>query len=253
MQTDMQERIMNVFSTGFSQQPSLLDLFQNNWSQLSVDEAAAPRPHQVAMISHGRASNPHFPTPMDDDAAMATALLAVISSSLPSSSAGPAPQRAALSSRRMAFSPYDSSRAPIVDPSSCYRGQIMIKRSLAIMRHIASMKAHTMFQESPQSVASQFPHVMSERKRREKLNENFVALRTLISPDTRVRSVGIKYRRTAVKLTDSSSQCAQNECRDVLSSEFCSAFLDSPVLPVIPERYKKTETDVSLRLNRWFH
>ncbi|CAA7402927.1 unnamed protein product [Spirodela intermedia] len=143
------------------------------------------------MLSYGGARNPRFPTPMEDDAAIATAFLAVISSSPSSPSARPAPQRAALGSKGMAFGRYNSSPAPLGDPDSCYPRQRMIKRALAIMRQIGSTKAYTRTQESPRPVATQFHHLMTERKRREKLNESFAVLRTLLSPDTRKDRVSV--------------------------------------------------------------
>ncbi|RLM80548.1 hypothetical protein C2845_PM12G06970 [Panicum miliaceum] len=175
-----------------------------------------PRPPLAAPFSrHGRV---HFPSPDADDAAMAEAMLAVISAS--SSSALPTPSTSTAASppgnhhhhsarrwpRRRgttttAFRAYNAAlapRAPWRPPGA--PGQRMIKMGISILRRMHMLRfsrersgGTAMAQRVPEEeedpppapTSSQLNHMISERRRRERLNESFEALRGLLPPGSK--------------------------------------------------------------------
>ncbi|KAL6602889.1 hypothetical protein ACP70R_043250 [Stipagrostis hirtigluma subsp. patula] len=162
---------------------------------------------------HGHAP---FPSAVADDAAMAQAMLAVISSTAPpasatSAAAPPAPSppwlarhRARRSSPRRgttgAFKAYSAALSPRAPPRPGAPGQRMIKtaialmvsvhmamrdRELAVARHEEGASAAAPPRPPPQPTSSQLHHMISERRRRERLNESFQTLRALLPPGTK--------------------------------------------------------------------
>ena len=113
-----------------------------------------------------------FPSSDNDDAALVRAFLEVLSAS-PSSDLIPG-------RRESAFRPYSISVRPTIRPGSWVHGQRTMKRVFTMMRRIEALKACERVQESSH-------HVISERKRRERLNESYVKLRNLLPSDSRVR------------------------------------------------------------------
>lgn len=165
--------------------------------------AAAPvplPPHQpvtTAQAAHARSIQ--FPTlqAVDDEAAITNAILSIISSSSslsthPQTSTSAAPAAIRGYHRGGAFKPYNGRRrTPItglrVERQQGYRGQVMFKRAVSMLRQISSMNAYARpIQEAVRPTSNQLHHMISERKRREKLNESFTALRTLLPPGTKV-------------------------------------------------------------------
>ncbi|MQM03221.1 hypothetical protein Taro_035996 [Colocasia esculenta] len=142
-------------------------------------------PHHRVITTHAYAHGParlagqfHAPT-SDVDAAMARAMLAVISSS------DQAPGQATRPCG--AFEPYfgASTAAPKTEAAAqVFRGQGMIKRALSILREIRALPPEGTGRQLISSNV-QTNHVMSERKRREKLNESFEALRASLPPGTK--------------------------------------------------------------------
>ncbi|CAL4970565.1 unnamed protein product [Urochloa decumbens] len=163
----------------------------------------------------------HFPSPDADDAAMAEAMLAVISAS--SSSALPtttstAPVGGGNNNHRgerrwwprrrgTAFRAYNAALAPRAAPwrrPPGSPGQRMIKMGISILRRMHMLRfsrehggggaAGTMAQRvqeeeeedaPPAPTSSQLNHMISERRRRERLNESFEALRGLLPPGSK--------------------------------------------------------------------
>ncbi|KAJ6819242.1 putative receptor-like protein kinase [Iris pallida] len=158
-------------------------------------------PHRMAMSAYSQHHNVQLPTPASDDAAIMRAMLAVISSGAPSSSSSPFPHRPpdqdqasqGQTSRRhttSAFKPYD----PILDshiniePGSVRAaggGQRMIKMGISMLRRINMTRAELAIRESQPSSSNQLHHMISERKRREKINQSFLALRMLLPPGSK--------------------------------------------------------------------
>ncbi|XP_062229078.1 putative transcription factor bHLH041 isoform X2 [Phragmites australis] len=161
-----------------------------------------------------------FPSAEATDAAMAQAILAVISSSAPpapTTTATPplsppwlARHRAQRSSPRRgtgAFKAYNAALSPRARPRPRpgAPGQRMIKTALALMvsvhmataqsrlyrelaaarqqEHVAAAKSEPPL--PPQPTSSQLHHMISERRRRERLNESFQTLRALLPPGSK--------------------------------------------------------------------
>ncbi|TVU33111.1 hypothetical protein EJB05_24896, partial [Eragrostis curvula] len=150
----------------------------------------------------------HIPSAEADDAVMARAMLAVISaastsssSSLPTPSSPPPHHRARRWPRRggtaTAFRAYSAALAPRRQPGGA-PGQRMIKMGISILRRMhmlrfssrerdagAAMVQGDQDDESPAPSSSQLNHMISERRRRERLNESFEALRGLLPPGSK--------------------------------------------------------------------
>lgn len=62
----------------------------------------------------------------------------------------------------------------------------MIKAGIEILRRVSAMRMEAQVQEQYRPTSNQLHHMISERKRREKLNEYFHALRLLLPPGSKV-------------------------------------------------------------------
>ncbi|RWW06665.1 hypothetical protein GW17_00029986 [Ensete ventricosum] len=123
-----------------------------------------------------------FPSTAVDDAAIARAMLAVISSN--SSSAA---DRSWSGRRVGAFKTYVTPAfAPRSDPTPRSHGQKMIKMLINLLRKMNGMRFEGRTQDAGPT-SNQLHHMISERKRREKLNESFDALRMLLPPASKLR------------------------------------------------------------------
>ncbi|CAD6247557.1 unnamed protein product [Miscanthus lutarioriparius] len=187
----------------------------------SVERQAAPPPHPrppLPFVRHGGPGHVCFPSAEADDAVMAQAMLDVISASsssalpttAPSSATAPPPppgnhhHRARRRGAATAFRAYNAAlapRAPWRPPGA--PGQRMIKMGISILRRMHMLRLSrertggttTMAQrgqegeDDPSSPAvpssSQLNHMISERRRRERLNESFEALRGLLPPGSK--------------------------------------------------------------------
>ncbi|CAM0910235.1 unnamed protein product [Alopecurus aequalis] len=138
-----------------------------------------------------------FPTSEPyDDAALAQAMLAAISSSIAPTTSTPMPppcpqwlarHRSQRSSRRRttAFKAYSGARAPRALPRPGAPGQRMAKTCISLL-----VSVHTAMRNrelaaaghEPASSTSQLHHMISERRRRERLNDSFQSLRALLPP-----------------------------------------------------------------------
>lgn len=120
-----------------------------------------------------------FPTPQSDDDAMTKAMLAVISSASSSSSSSrqrfPYRKPSAFKNYSLAFSQRNQVRTN-------FRSQFMMKRAFSFFRNLNLMRHQEQIQGINQPTTTQLHHMISERKRREKLNESFQALRSLLPP-----------------------------------------------------------------------
>lgn len=132
--------------------------------------------------------NVNFPTIESEDAAITQAILAVISSSTspsPTSSASsPQPQQRSTS----AFKSY---RRSVLAPSSQITKRVhrpnMLKLAVEFIKNTSSlMRGQERIQIGSRSGSNQLQHMIKERKRRERLNQNFEALRSLLPPGSKV-------------------------------------------------------------------
>lgn len=141
-----------------------------------------------------------LPSPSHDDEEMTKAMLAVISSPTPSSSSNTVhtqsysrPCQPKERYRAGCFKPYNLAPRQVVDTKyASPQSQSAVKRVMAFLGKMATMRIdatpaeEVMEQSIPMS--SQMHHIMSERKRREKLNEFFGVLREILPPGTKASS-----------------------------------------------------------------
>ncbi|XP_072999046.1 putative transcription factor bHLH041 [Typha latifolia] len=141
--------------------------------------------HQITMQAYGRTRNIRFPTPESDDAAMARAMLDVISStpSSPLLSQYRQQEKAQSSGKYRllrAFKSYNSALAPNFQPRGGVHSQKMFKMAILMLRRVHKMTTRFGDRTQELTASNQLHHVLAERKRRKKLNESFDALRMLL-------------------------------------------------------------------------
>ncbi|KAL4269788.1 hypothetical protein GQ457_HM000750 [Hibiscus cannabinus] len=133
-------------------------------------------------------SNIRLPTLESENAAMIKAMLAVLTSPSPSSSSSSTSHHNLphqLNPKASAFKRYGSvsSTAPTTAARTSLRAQSTLKRAILFCRELNVVRREQLLRSQP--TANQMQHMLSERKRREKLNENFDALRSLLPPGTK--------------------------------------------------------------------
>ncbi|XVE54069.1 hypothetical protein DITRI_Ditri03aG0052400 [Diplodiscus trichospermus] len=182
-------------------------------------------PHQQAMqaLSQMR-SNIHLPTLESENAAMTRAILAVltcVSSPSSSSSTSQNPQQSQnlplnyqLNPKASAFKRYSSmSGAPATPAPTSLHAQRMLKRGILFYKKFNQVRREQLLRSRPTS--NQLLHMMSERKRREKLNESFLALRSLLPPGTKKDKASV-LASTREHLTSLKDQIAELSRRNQL-------------------------------------
>ncbi|PIA42982.1 hypothetical protein AQUCO_02000438v1 [Aquilegia coerulea] len=128
--------------------------------------------------------------PESDNAAIARAMLAVISSPSSSSSSHQPPQTTAYGSHVShktggAFRDYTPALSHNIPLIANPGKQNMLKRSISMMRKIDLSWRQQEPEQGIPPTSSQLHHKLSERKRREKLNESFLELRSLLPPGSK--------------------------------------------------------------------
>ncbi|KAJ7955905.1 Basic helix loop helix (BHLH) DNA-binding family protein [Quillaja saponaria] len=154
----------------------------------AISAIASSSSHQQDIDPFSQIRNVQFPTPEIDDAAITNAILAVLSSTSHqvASSQQSLPYSRPVNSEAGAFKSYSSS---LLGPNTSQmrakrQSQSIQKRSIAYFRSLNLMRIHGHIQATRPS-NTQLHHMISERRRREKLNENFQALRELLPPGTK--------------------------------------------------------------------
>ncbi|KAI9192759.1 hypothetical protein LWI28_027447 [Acer negundo] len=152
-----------------------------------VPTTTIPSPPQQARQAFAQIRNLQLPTPENEDAVIARAILAVLTASSPSSSTSSShqqskPKASAFKNYNLGLSPSTSQMKP--SSSTSLRGSLsMPKRAISYYKRLNNTRReHTL---SSRPTSTQLHHMMSERKRREKLNESFQALRSLLPPGTK--------------------------------------------------------------------
>ncbi|CAL9091407.1 unnamed protein product [Musa acuminata var. zebrina] len=157
-------------------------------SSLLLANTSTVAPHQIPMSVYDRHRTVLFPSTAVDDAAIARAMLAVISSN--SSSAA---DRSWSGRRVGAFKAYATPAfAPRCDPTPSSHGQKMIKMLINLLKKMNDMRFEARTQDA-RPTSNQLHHMISERKRREKLNESFDALRMLLPPVSKKDKASVLY------------------------------------------------------------
>ncbi|RLN12903.1 hypothetical protein C2845_PM09G16640 [Panicum miliaceum] len=226
VQQSLMEELMQlapaVPSSSSSSLPSL-SIGSPEYSSLIRSMAAAAEPssqerqphplplHPAAVQMPGLLPPVYGPPPFlgseAEDAAIAEAMLAVISSSAPlpppaspDVPPGPSPpwlvrhraQRWSPRRRAGAFRAYSAALSPRARPRPGAPGQRMVKTAIALMLsvHVAMRDRELAAAQPPpapqqQHTSSQLHHMISERRRRERLNESFQTLRALLPPGSK--------------------------------------------------------------------
>ncbi|XP_030551924.1 putative transcription factor bHLH041 [Rhodamnia argentea] len=151
--------------------------------------STSPHPLQAMQQFAGSLGNIQFPiVPESEHAAMTRAFLAVLSSPSSSSASSQLHQQQmnVENPGSTAFRRYSPALLPRPQIKASPRQHSMLKRAIAYCRSMNLMRMRDRLQGGirPPST-TQLHHMMSERKRREKLNESFVALRSLLPPGTK--------------------------------------------------------------------
>ncbi|OMO91674.1 hypothetical protein COLO4_18190 [Corchorus olitorius] len=156
-------------------------------------------PHQATMqaLSEMR-NNIQLPSMETENAAITRAILAILTSPTSSSSSTSHQQNLQnlpnynnyqRNPNATAFKRYTSSRLSAPSSSSSarasLRAQSMLKRAITFYRNFNLARREHLLRNRPTTTTNQLHHMMSERKRREKLNESFVALRSLLPSGTK--------------------------------------------------------------------
>ncbi|XP_022960928.1 putative transcription factor bHLH041 isoform X2 [Cucurbita moschata] len=161
----------------------------------TADIPILPSQHQHSMDSiFAQARNLQFPTPEALDEAMTRTILAVLSSPAGSSSSsmhktleGMITPSYHLNVKASAFKKYARVQTPTTARlnQNLSTRQSLLKRSLAFMRNLNLMRLRERMPTASRPTTSQLHHVISERRRREKLNDSFQALKSLLPPGTK--------------------------------------------------------------------
>ncbi|XP_027901948.1 putative transcription factor bHLH041 isoform X1 [Vigna unguiculata] len=141
----------------------------------------ATGPHQQAIEALAQAPLTQFPTPETEHYAIMRAILHVISPT--SHHHQNLPFAPVVHPDASAFQRYRSDIGP--NMASNIRKQSFMKRSLTFFRNLNFMRMRERIQATSRPTNTQLHHMISERRRREKLNENFQALRALLPPGTK--------------------------------------------------------------------
>nr|AVL95375.1 transcription factor bHLH1 [Diospyros kaki] len=146
-----------------------------------VSSSSSISPLHQAMQAFRQIQNAPFPTPETEDAAMTKAILAVLSSPSSSSSSWQQQNLNPPTQKSSAFKRYRSGLVPI---AARIQRQNMLKRAITFLGTLNLTRRQERVQGS-RPTSTQLHHTISERKRREKLNESFQALRSLLPPGTK--------------------------------------------------------------------
>lgn len=190
---------------------SLLQPILSPTTNIFSSTSTSTSPHQQSMQAFSRIrGNIQLPSPEIEDAEITRAILAVLTSPSPSASItshqlvppalnnDPAPSS---SHHHGLLNPKPSGAFKNYSPSPLaprtqtkgasnlvVRKQTMVKRSISFLRSLNLLRIRDQgMQTATRPTTSQLHHMISERKRREKLNESFHSLKSLLPPGTKVR------------------------------------------------------------------
>ncbi|KDP33846.1 hypothetical protein JCGZ_07417 [Jatropha curcas] len=170
-----------------------------------IPSAISPTPHQQVMHAFALVRNTQLPTQESEDAVMARAILAVLTS--PSSSTSSSTPN--LRQRATAFKKYGS--LPTTTTATRLAGlhsQSLLKRAINYYRNLTIVRREHMQASRSTPTSSQMHHMISERRRREKINESFEALRKLLPPEAKKDKASV-LTRTREYLTSLKAQVAE--------------------------------------------
>ncbi|KAA8534830.1 hypothetical protein F0562_029728 [Nyssa sinensis] len=173
--------LFNIPSTSYIPEPPIEQALR----QISTPTS----PLQQAIQALSQIRNLQFPIE-SENAAMTRAILAVISSPSSSSSSHHPQQNIPLKyqatrQRASAFRSYRSALSPSTQINSrVIRRENMLKRAMTFFKRLSLTRTQEQLHGS-RHTSTQLHHMISERRRREKLNESFQALRSLLPPGSK--------------------------------------------------------------------
>lgn len=184
---------------------SLLQPILSPTTNIFSSTSTSTSPHQQSMQAFSRIrGNIQLPSPEIEDAEITRAILAVLTSPSPSASITShqlVPSAPSSSHHHGLLNPKPSGAFKNYSPSPLaprtqtkgasnlvVRKQTMVKRSISFLRSLNLLRIRDQgMQTATRPTTSQLHHMISERKRREKLNESFHSLKSLLPPGTKVR------------------------------------------------------------------
>ncbi|XP_041002914.1 putative transcription factor bHLH041 [Juglans microcarpa x Juglans regia] len=182
-------------------------------------------PHHQALQALAAAANIQFPAPETENSAIARAILNVLSSHSSSSSLSSHQTQQNLpygshreNSKPSAFKSYVSALGPRTSTqirANNARRQSLLNRSVLFYRSLNFLRVRERMQTT-RPTSTQLHHMISERKRREKLNESFQALRSLLPPGTKKDKASL-LTTTREYLSSLKAQVAELTRRNQLS------------------------------------
>nr|XP_016506510.1 PREDICTED: putative transcription factor bHLH041 [Nicotiana tabacum] len=187
--------LFNVASTPpYVPEPPRTDTFSDQTIRPIPPVSATAMPYQQAIQTLNQIQGIQLPTLETADAALTRAYLAVMTS--PSSSSSSRQSRENLptdynqiaTQKATAFRRFRSALGPNVPiATATTRRQNMFRRSINFFRNLNMMRSRQeQMQPNPRAPTStQVHHMISERRRREKLNDSFQLLRSLLPPGTK--------------------------------------------------------------------
>ncbi|KAK8343419.1 hypothetical protein V6Z12_A07G013400 [Gossypium hirsutum] len=181
-----------IFTVPTTHEPAPSSLQQDAITPSSIND-----PRRAMQAFSQTRSNIPLPTLESENAAMTRAILAVLTSPSSSSSSSSTPfhrnqslpyNNYRLNPKASAFKRYATGlgASPATTPArASLRAQAMMKRAILFYRKFNLARREQLLRSRPGPTSNQLHHMMSERKRREKLNESFVALRSLLPSGTK--------------------------------------------------------------------
>lgn len=184
--------------------PSTTSLLQEAMQPLQAIQSSTS-PHQQALQAFALERNIQLPTPESEDAVMTRAILAVLTFPSPSSSSSShsLPHMHRVRQGASAFNNYRSALAPKTQTRASLHRHSMLTRVITYYRRLNIERREHMLGGRPSS--TQLHHMISERKRREKINESFKALRSILPPEAKKDKASI-LTRTREYLTSLKAQ-----------------------------------------------
>ncbi|KAK4337981.1 hypothetical protein RND71_042468 [Anisodus tanguticus] len=186
--------LFNVASTPYIPEPPRTDAYSEHTIR-SVSATAMPYQQQaIQTLTQTQTRGIQFPRVETEDAALTRAYLAIMKSPSSSSSSHqsrenvPTDHYQVATPKATAFRRFRPGLGPNNNVQIAARTgrKNMLRRSITFFRNLNIMRRQEQIQANPRAPTStQVHHMISERRRREKLNDSFQLLRSLLPPGTK--------------------------------------------------------------------
>ncbi|KAI3443622.1 hypothetical protein Pfo_000287 [Paulownia fortunei] len=217
--------LFNIPTTSFVPEPlkeALIGetLLEETLRSVPLSAPMTTSPHHQARQVLSQIRNIQFPTIESEDAAMTKAILAVLSSPSTSSTSQQTAQNLPpvnpVSHNPTAFRRYRAALAPV---AAIRQKHNMFKRAVLFFRNLNMRRRHELQIQGNRPTTTQLHHMISERRRREKLNESFQVLRSLLPPGSKKDKASV-LSSTTEYLSSLKSQVAElNKRNQMLESQ----------------------------------